>query len=59
MKKYTEEQMDRYQDEILSTLDNIQKFGIEAKIAKTARNGKEVDDMQKMYKNINNKNKHG
>lgn len=40
------------------TLDNMQKYGIEAKIAKNARNGKEVDDMQKMYNNLSNKNKH-
>lgn len=42
-----------------TTLDNIEKNGIQAKIAKTARNGKEVQDMQKMYDQINNKNKHG
>ena len=42
-----------------TTLDNIEKNGIQAKIAKTARNGKEVQDMQKMYDQLNNKNKHG
>ncbi len=42
-----------------TTVDNLQKYGIEAKIAKTARNGKEVQDMQKMYDQLNNKNKHG
>ena len=41
-----------------TTVDNLQKYGIEAKIAKTARNGKEVKDMQKMYEKIDNKNKH-
>lgn len=42
-----------------TTLDNIEKNGIQAKIAKTARNGKEVEDMRSMYNDLNNKNKHG
>ncbi len=41
------------------TLDKIEKNGIEAKIAKTARNGKEVEDMRGMYNRLNNKNKYG
>lgn len=41
-----------------STLDNIQKNGIEAKIAKNARNGKDAYEMQKEYLDLNNKNKH-
>ena len=40
------------------TLDNIQKYGIEAKIAKTARNGKDSYEMQQEYLDLNNKNKH-
>lgn len=41
-----------------TTLDNLQKYGIEAKIAKNARNGKEVDEMRQQYLDLNNKNKH-
>lgn len=41
-----------------TTLDNIQKYGIEAKIAKTARNGKDSYEMQQEYLKTNNKNKH-
>jgi hypothetical protein len=40
------------------TLDNIQKYGIEAKIAKTARTGKDFTDVQDMYNKLNDKNKH-
>ena len=40
------------------TLDNIQKYGIMAKIEKNARNGKESYEMQKEYLELNDKNKH-
>ncbi|MEC5156679.1 phage tail tape measure protein [Chryseobacterium sp. MP_3.2] len=40
------------------TLDNIQRYGIEAKIAKTARNGKDIDEMRNEFLDLNNKNKH-
>jgi len=41
-----------------TTLDNMQKYGISAKIEKTARNGKEAKEMIQEFDDIKNRNKH-
>ncbi len=42
----------------IDVLNEIRETGIQAYIGKTARNGKEIDEMRQEYLDLKNKNKH-